>query len=141
MAIIGYTFHVGDLFHPGHLHQLQQCRPHCDFLIVGLLTDEAVEAYKRKPVVPLEWRMEIYKALRIVDLVVVQPDRDPTSVLEVLHPDVLFHGDDWPDIPGREWMEARGKKVVVTPYEYGWKSTTEIIEEIVARECRGGCNG
>jgi len=40
--IVGYTFHAGDLFHVGHLHQLLQCRKHCDYLIVGVLTDRAI---------------------------------------------------------------------------------------------------
>lgn len=132
--VVGYSFHAGDLFHPGHLHQLEQCVPHCDFLIVGLLTNEAIASYKREPIVPLKWRIKIYEALRMVDLVVVQPGRDPTPVLEILQPDVLFHGDDWIEIPGKEWMESRGKKCVATPYKYGWKCTTEIIQAILDRE-------
>ena len=125
--IIGYTFHAGDLFHVGQLHQLQESRKHCNYLIVGLLTDQAIASYKRMPVIPYLWRAELYEALRCVDKVVPQDSRDPTANLKNLNPDVLFHGDDWGEIPGREWMEANGKKVIETPYFHGI-STSSIIE-------------
>ena len=66
--IVGYSFFVGDLFHVGHLNQLELDRGYCDFLIVGVLTSEAVN-YKPKPIIPLEERMRIFRALRAVDLV------------------------------------------------------------------------
>ena len=125
--IIGYTFHAGDLFHVGQLHQLQKSRKHCNYLIVGLLTDQAIASYKRMPVIPYLWRAELYEALRCVDKVVPQDSRDPTDNLKNLNPDILFHGDDWGEIPGREWMEANGKKVIETPYFHGI-STSSIIE-------------
>lgn len=127
MAVVGYTFHAGDLFHVGHLHQLQESRKHCDVLIVGLLTDQAIASYKRLPIIPYPWRREIYEALFCVTEVVPQDSHDPTDNLKNLTPDILFHGDDWLAIPGREWMEANGKKVIVTPYFYGI-STSSIIE-------------
>jgi choline-phosphate cytidylyltransferase/glycerol-3-phosphate cytidylyltransferase len=128
--IKGYSFHAGDLFHVGHLHQLKESRKHCDFLIVGLLTDHAVASYKRPPIIPYPYREAIYNALEMVDKVVPQDSRDPTDNLKNLQPDVLFHGSDWEEVPGREWMEQNGKKVVITPYFYGM-STSEII-----RRCR-----
>lgn len=127
--IRGYTFHVGDLFHVGHLHQLEECRKHCEYLIVGVLTDQAVSGYKRSPIIPCSWRVEIYKALKCVDEVVIQDSRDPTTNLKRLKPDILFHGDDWLDIPGREWMESIGKCVIATPYFQGI-STSDIIRRI-----------
>jgi len=127
--IVGYTFHGGDLFHYGHLRQLQICRKYCDHLIVGVLTDRALESYKRKPVIPYPWRAAIYKALTCVGEVVAQNSRDPTDNLKNLKPDILFHGDDWPDFPGEEWMLANNKQVIRTPYFHGL-STSAIIEQI-----------
>lgn len=128
---VGYTFHVGDLFHIGHLRQIQKCREHLgvlDFLIVGVLSDDVVESYKRKPIIPLAQRMEIYRGLEDVDLVVVQESRDPTCNLAVLRPDVLFHGDDWDEIPGSKWIHQHGGEVIKTPYLHG-VSTSDIIEK------------
>ena len=127
---IGYTFHAGDLFHVGHLHQIRICKEHLGIdglLVVGILTDEAIEAYKRKPIIPLPERVSIYGALRDVDLVIVQLSRDPTENLEIIRPNVLFHGDDWDEIPGSKWMYAHGGRVVKTPYLHG-VSTSDIIK-------------
>lgn len=127
---IGYTFHAGDLFHVGHLHQIRMCREHLeegDLLIVGVLTDKAIQAYKREPIVSLEQRMVIYESLRDVDLVMVQMSRDPTDNLKIVRPHMLFHGDDWDTIPGSECMEEWGGRVVKTPYLHGI-STSDIID-------------
>ena len=152
---IGFSYHAGDLFHVGHLKQLQYSARHCDYLIVSLLTDQAIASYKRVPIVPYPWRAAIYRALRMVDMVVPQDSRDPTRNLEWLKPDVLFHGDDWGEVPGEQWMKDHGGKVIKTPYFHPL-STTDIIEKCyaarakeVTNECRitrhsnvvGGCGG
>ena len=59
--IVGYTTGVFDLFHIGHLNILRKAREQCDFLIVGVSTDELVESYKHKrPIICYEERAEIW---------------------------------------------------------------------------------
>ena len=132
--IVGYSFFVGDLFHVGHLNQLELDREYCDYLIAGVLTEEAVN-YKPKPIIPLEERMRLFRALRAVDLVVVQDERDPTGTLQKLWDlgikvEVLFHGSDWLDVPGKEWIEAHGGRLIQPPY-YEGQSTSMIIDKIL----------
>jgi len=46
-----------------------------------------------------------------------------------LKPDILFHGDDWLDFPGKDYIESIGGQAIRTPYFYGI-STLSIIEQI-----------
>ena len=63
----GYVPGVYDLFHIGHLNLIRNCKKYCDYLIVGVLTDELVEFYKgKKPFIPFAERAEIIEALKDV---------------------------------------------------------------------------
>lgn len=93
---VGYTTGVFDMFHIGHLNIIRRAKEHCDFLIVGVSTDELVNSYKNKlPLIPFEERMEIVKALKYVDKVVPQTTMDKMVAWNELHFNVLFHGSDW----------------------------------------------
>ena len=106
--IIGYTTGVFDLFHVGHLNILRQAKEQCDYLIVGVSTDELVQQYKNKtPVICYEERVEIVKAIRYVDEVVPQTDPDKSAAREKHRFHRLFVGDDWKGTPLFEEMEQR----------------------------------
>ena len=94
--VIGYTTGTYDLFHIGHLNIIRRAKELCDYLIVGVSTDELVESYKhRRPVYKQKERMEIIGALKYVDQVVEQTSLDKTDAWKKLHFNKLFHGDDW----------------------------------------------
>ena len=94
--IVGYTTGVFDLFHIGHLNILRRAKEKCDYLIVGVSTDECVESYKHhKPVIPFEQRVAIVEAIKYVDEVVPQTSMDKLEFLKQRHFDVMFHGDEW----------------------------------------------
>ena len=93
---IGYTTGVFDLFHIGHLEILRKAKQNCDYLIVGVSTDELVQKYKNKrPIITFEQRIEIIKSIKYVDEVVVQKDRDKLSALHKIGFNIMFVGDDW----------------------------------------------
>ena len=93
---IGYTTGVYDMFHIGHLNIIRRAKEQCDYLIVGVSTDECVEAYKNKtPIIPYEQRAAIVQAIKYVDEVVPQTSMDKLEFLKKRHFDVMFHGDEW----------------------------------------------
>lgn len=106
--MIGYTAGVFDMFHIGHLNLLEEARSRCDFLIVGLTTDELCTDYKHKtPVIPYEERAAILRSLRLVDEVIPQHSMDRYSVWKERRFDVTFVGDDW---QGSDlWADYEGK--------------------------------
>lgn len=94
--IIGYTSGVFDMFHIGHLNILRRAKERCDYLIVGVSTDEVVESYKHiKPVIPFEQRSAIVEAIKYVDEVVPQTTMDKLQMWKEVHFDVMFHGSEW----------------------------------------------
>ena len=111
---IGYTTGVFDLFHIGHLNILKRAKEQCDYLIVGVSTDENVRKYKNKtPVIPYEERVEIIKAIRYVDEVVPQCNMDKFAAWERLRFNAVFHGDDWKGSSMYNEIEEKLKSVGV----------------------------
>ena len=95
---IGYTTGVFDMFHIGHLNILKRAKAMCDYLIVGVSTDEVVQEYKHKsPVIPFEDRLAIVEAIKYVDKAIPQVTMDKMVAYKELHFDALFHGSDWKD--------------------------------------------
>lgn len=94
--IVGYTSGVFDMFHIGHLNLLRQAKEQCDYLIVAVSTDELVQEYKNKlPIIPFEQRCAIVAAIKFVDEVVPQINRNKIEAFEKYKFDVMFHGNDW----------------------------------------------
>lgn len=96
MKKIGYTTGVFDLFHIGHLNILKRAKLECDYLIVGVTTDElSLSAKNKEPVIPFQERMEIVEAIKFVDEVVPQVNYDKQEAWNNLKFDKMFVGDDW----------------------------------------------
>lgn len=131
---IGYTTGVFDLFHIGHLNILKRAKEQCEYLIVGVSTDELVEGYKHKtPVIPFEERIAIVEAIKYVDKVVVQESMDKFSAWEKLRFNVVFHGDDWKNSNMYDRYIDQFKKVgvdvVFLPHTDG-VSSTQIVQRL-----------
>lgn len=126
--IIGYTTGVYDMFHIGHLNILQRAKEQCDYLIVGVSTDDLVVREKQKrPVIPYEQRKAIVEALKCVDQVVPQYNKDKMGVWQSLHFNKMFVGSDW---QGTEiWKKFEnefaqiGVEIVYLPHTDGISST------------------
>lgn len=125
---VGYVPGAWDLFHIGHLNVLRRAREHCDVLIAGVVTDEALARAKGKvPHVSLANRISVVSALQIVDHVVVDYSSSKLGVWERVQFDVLFKGDDWQGTPQGDRLEAEmasvGAAVHYFPYTVHTSST------------------
>ena len=138
---VGYTTGVFDMFHIGHLHLLKKAKRHCDYLIVGVSSDELVQSYKNKtPIIPFEHRYEIVNGLDVVDEVVVQSHRDKIKQFHEIRYDLMFVGDDWKGSPLFNEVEAElkehGASIIYFEYTKDVSSTqfTNILQDIYDSE-------
>ncbi len=136
--IIGYTAGVYDMFHIGHLNVIRRAKEQCDYLIVGVSTDELVQKEKNKtPVIPFEERVQIVSAIRYVDKVVPQMDKNKLAAWQRYRFDKMFVGSDWEGTPQWKRFEEQfaplGVKIVYLPHTDGISSTqlTGVIKKIL----------
>ena len=88
---IGYTQGVFDMFHIGHLNLLLHAKEQCDYLIVGVNSDELVENYKQKvPVIDEEARRTIVENIKCVDQAVIATTLDKVDAWNRYHFNVVF---------------------------------------------------
>ena len=137
---IGYTTGVFDLFHIGHLNILKRAKDQCEYLIVGVSTDELVNSYKNKtPVIPFDERIAIVESIKYVDKVVPQTSMDKLAAWQDLHFDAMFHGDDWKNSAMYDEYEKQFSEVGVTlvflPHTQG-TSSTEISKKLEGKSCQ-----
>ena len=136
--VVGYTTGVYDMFHIGHLNVIRRAKELCDYLIVGVSTDELVMQEKNKaPVIPFDERFAIVEAIKYVDRVVPQTDKNKFGAWERYRFDKMFVGSDWKGTP--QWdryekqFEPVGVEIVYLPHTDGVSSTnlTNVIKEIL----------
>ncbi len=126
--IIGYSTGVFDLFHIGHLNILKRSKEHCDYLIVGVTTDELSISKKGKnPIIPFIERFSIVESIKYVDRVVPQVSYDKFDAWKEYKFHKMFVGDDWKgtkfwnDIENK--FKTFGVEIVYFPYTQGTSST------------------
>lgn len=126
--IIGYTTGVFDMFHIGHLNILRRAKEQCDYLIVGVSTDELVEHDKHKtPIIPFGERCAIVEAIKYVDRVVPQSDKNKLGAWKRYHFNKMFVGSDWEGTP--QWIQFErqfsplGVKIVYLSHTDGISSS------------------
>ena len=126
--IIGYTTGVFDMFHIGHLNILRRAKEQCDYLIVGVSTDELVKKDKNKiPIISFENRCAIVEAIKYVDQVVPQEDKNKFGAWEKYHFNRMFVGSDWKGTP--QWnkfeqqLQPHGVEIIYLSHTDGISST------------------
>jgi len=113
-----YTYLVADILHYGHIRHLENAKKNGDYLIVGVLTDEATMEKKPKPIMPFAERCRTIEAIKYVDEIIPQYTYSPQDNVNKIEPDVLMESDSHEDIAKNPYG-----KVVITPYYKGISST------------------
>ncbi len=127
---IGYIAGVFDLYHLGHLNMFRRAKEYCNYLIVGVVSDEGVRINKkREPYIPFEERIEMVRSCRYVNEAVEIPFvycRTPEAFRKY-HFDVQFSGSDYEQDPGwlamKDFLEQNGSTMVFFPYTEQTSST------------------
>ena len=129
------------MFHIGHLNILERAKSQCDYLIVGVSTDELVKRDKNKtPVIPYHERVKIVQAIKYVDEVVPQCDKNKFAAWELYKFDKMFVGDDWKGTTVWNKFEEQfsevGVEIVYLPHTDGTSSTllTQTLHKILGKE-------
>lgn len=134
----GYVAGVFDLFHIGHLNLLRRAKEQCEYLIVGVVTDEGVR--KNKGVdsfIPFGERLSIVQACRYVDEAVGIPLEfcDTRDAYLKFQFDVQFSGSDYAQdaawLKKQEFLRKHGAELVFFPYTESTNSTQlkEMIQK------------
>lgn len=93
-----------DLLHAGHLYIIHEAKRQADVLIVALNSDASIRAYKgaSRPIISLNYRLEMMAALECVDFVTWFEEIDPCAILRKIRPDVHVNGAEY----GENCIEA-----------------------------------
>ena len=94
--IKGITFGSFDLCHYGHALMFEECKQHCDYLIVGVQSDPSIDRpEKNSPIQSHTERLGIVKSLKFVDEVIpYDSERDLIKILKKIKPDIRILGAD-----------------------------------------------
>lgn len=134
--VVGYTTGVFDLFHIGHLNILKNAKSLCDFLIVGVTTDEITKTIKGKlPIIPYNERFRIVGAIKYVDKVIQKSTNHNIDVWNEFKFDVMIKGDDWKGTEKGRLLEEElsqvGVMVKYLPYTKDTSST--VLREAISK--------
>lgn len=135
--MVVYTVGTFDMLHVGHLALLEQCRSLGSVLAVGVASDQVVNSYKpNKPVIPLEQRMQMLKALSCVDIVRPYFELEYVSACEALNVDIFVVGEDWGDkshnLDVEAYLNDKGSEIVKLQYDLR-TSSSQIKLNVLAQ--------
>lgn len=134
---IGFTCGAFDLLHAGHALMFEECKTHCNYLIVGVQSDPSLDRQgKNRPVQMHEERIIMTQSIKWVDEVVTyDTEEDLIMLLKDLKQqnliDIRIIGSDWKD--KRFTGDDLGIPVVYNSRDHGY-STSELRKRIAAAE-------
>ena len=97
--IVGVIAGSFDVIHPGYIYMFDECKKHCDILLLLLHDDPSIERPEKiKPILDLNERNMILSSLKQIDRIITyQIESDLYDILKTEQIDVRFLGDDYKD--------------------------------------------
>ncbi|SVD61400.1 uncharacterized protein METZ01_LOCUS414254 [marine metagenome] len=121
--IIGVIAGAFDAIHPGYIYLFNECKQHCDHLLLLLHEDPSIErSEKMKPILSIEERKLILSSLRQIDeIITYKTEDDLLRILKDRKIDIRFQGDDYKDknFTGQEL----GIPIYFLDRSHGWSTT------------------
>ena len=124
---IGFTCSTFDLLHAGHVMMLREAKTVCDYLIVGLQTDPAIDRpEKNSPVQTLVERYIQLQAIEYVDEIVpYQTEQDLEDILNMFPINVRILGEEYKNgkFTGRAICSKRGIELYYNKRDHRFSSS------------------
>lgn len=120
-----------DMLHSNHIEFFRQVKSFGDYLIVGVISDDNVAKYKRKPILNQEERLKMVSSLKIVDEVFIIDDplvaQTCETIIQTYRPEKFaYSGEGWEDY----YKPAIDRGIFLQlKYQEGINSS-EIIERV-----------
>ncbi len=132
---IVFTNGCFDILHFGHVTYLKEAKSLGDILVIGINTDDSINRLKgdKRPIVPLDERMDILEALESVDYIISFSQDTPKELIKQIKPDILVKGGDYSSIKelvGHDFVISYGGDVKILSHIPN-ASTTNIIKKIL----------
>ena len=130
---IVFTNGCFDLIHQGHIDYLRKAKKQCDFLIVGLNSDNSVKKLKgsSRPIINQFERSSILSSFEFIDRIVIFEESTPINLIKKIKPKFIFKGDDYKKsqvVGNKEITKWEGSVILIKCTKN--KSTSKIIERI-----------
>ena len=126
--VTGFTCSTFDLLHAGHILMLAEAKSQCDYLIVGLQTNPAIDRpeTKNKPVQSIVERYVQLSAVKYVDeIIVYETERDLEDLLMFLPINKRFIGEEYhgKEFTGKEICVERDIDIIYNSRTHRFSST------------------
>jgi len=136
--VTGYLCGSFDLFHAGHVDVLRRAKEQCDFLIVGVFSDQIVnkqncknpDSLSNAPVMNLNERVLVTLSCKYVDEVIIGPPvQTPKEWFDARNVTKVFHNikeGEW-EVDGEDAFQNAKELGIYVPVETDRDLSSEVI--------------
>lgn len=135
--VIGFTCSTFDLLHAGHVVMLEECRKHCDYLIVGLQNDPTLDRpTKNKPIQSIiERQIQLRGCSYVDEIVVYNTEADLVDLLLSYNIDVRILGVEYQkaEFTGKQECLDKGIHLIFNSRDHSF-SSSELRKRVHSAE-------